>query len=564
MRPIRCCILLALCLLTAGVRAQETPAAGLPSDTLIYVQMDQAHAQQVVKAFTIPPILGMVGPQVQHPFSMLGDVMEIAPERLAQAAPHLQNITMVLSRRHPDDPVFVLTFDDDRWPASLMSEAQEPPDNPAALTTTGGAPWWGVNGRHLFVGPQQDAVATVSRGDFEPLAGNEHFVAAARKAGEAPIWGWANVQEILTMIREDIGPDDQEFEMFVILSGLNDATDLLATVALADDGLVLHASLGLQEDAVGVAALLPEAPATARTLVPAASAAWLAVDWGDPEKFMTGLIEATRRGAARVAPDADFDREVRGEIEEGLQVSLDALARQVGSGAAFHLLARGPHYMVGRADWTSTLAVREPDAFSRTLQRWLDNGVPPAVQQVAGMDVRQWPAAPAFYAVQKPAFVVAGSPRAVASQFTWLRRSERPTPRAPQGAVSLHLKAKDLLVGWADREGTDRRLMDGPSADVERLDEEQVLVAWILGLAGALAPDAELTASLAREGRTVTLDARLNGLPEQSHLGAPVLLLPALIGFQIAGVAEPPAAAEDVMMQQPGAPRPGTRHVLPD
>jgi hypothetical protein len=141
--------------------------------------------------------------------------------------------------------------------------------------------------------------------------------------------------------------------------------------------------------------------------------------------------------------------------------------------------------------------------------------------------------APVFYAVNEPALVVAGSAKAVHRRFQWLGEARRETFQAdaPKGAVALQIRLQDILQGWPREQQPDLPLLDDPADRAERLDDEQIAAGVFLGVASMLLEDTVLRAALAREGRTVSLEARLTGLPELSSPALPLLMMAPVMGF---------------------------------
>jgi len=440
-------IVWAFCMGTAS--AAESPADGIPSDALVYVELAPRAVRHFVPVAALPPVAKLFMPQLIGPFSYIDEALDFPPGTARQAMDHLQGLAFFLNG--PEEPAFVLSFDEAAWPAKLVGDA------PNGLRVFG-RDEVGIlaRGKTLVVGPP-DACQRVAGGDFAPLSGTEPFAAARRKADDAVLWGYVALDNVLKLVRAEM-PDWKrgEFDIGLKVLGLDDAQSAFVAVNVGETSASLEVSVHVKGEPHGILALIPETGLDAAGDLPEGAAAAVALDWGDPVALFGGARDVVLRAATEADPNGQARTELDQKIamiETFLGMPLDDFFALFGSGISGYLKAPHESGMIGREDWVATLRLRNPDGFKTVLDRLItaQTGVaPPPPMNDQGLVVHTLPMAPIVYTMTADGAVVGGGIAAIRRHLTWKGGTAPKTllKEVPRSRAMVRLDTGLLLTSY--------------------------------------------------------------------------------------------------------------------
>jgi len=481
MKALRCLFAVALLIVAApAMAADDDPASVLPANALAVLRLEKAGAQTLLSTFALPPLAKMFAPDMVSPFAYVNALLRLPAGTAEKIAPHVTGaaFTALIDPKNPrrdPDAVFIISFDDARWPRELLAklpEGQLPEGHILAI------------GMHLLICEDAEVAAPLIQGDFLALDASPHYQSARKQAAGSLLWATCSVPPLLKTIRAAMRKHErEEMDAFSNFLGLDHLTYALLTVKGAGTSASVELTVGLDgKPNKTFLALLPTGKIVGAAPAPADAAAKLALNWGDAPRFFGGIHDQIRATMLAIDPDEveEFDEGIA-QVEAAIGVPLDAVFGQLGAGVSAFLLPPDKHGMIGREDWAAVLPLKKSAAFKASLHNAFmavfRGNVPPA-QDVGGLSVRQVvPDAPVFYTVTPDALVVSGSPANV-------KRAVELKKVPTDGLAMLHLNAGRLMANYPQ-----------PVPDTLMLN-----------------------VALTRTAKQLKLAARLDGLPEGKTL----------------------------------------------
>jgi hypothetical protein len=202
-------------------------------------------------------------------------------------------------------------------------------------------------------------------------------------------------------------------------------------------------TLKLAENQGGVLGLLPPVAAQMPALVPAGSSASLALNWGDAGAFLAGLRKLHVGPAGAQGPSVGDQLDA---MTAASGITLDALAAQLGAGAAVFLPAPGADNMISREDVTFVLHLKDAAGFRAGLEtsiKSMGQGLVPATFD--GTEMLQMMMPPAYMKFMDDRLVIGASPGAV---NRYLKAQFPAAGAEPAGALVARLDAGLLMTSY--------------------------------------------------------------------------------------------------------------------
>jgi len=407
-------VMMAMALLSvAAVRDARSAeiAEAVPADVMVYAEMGEEPAQALLSMASLPPVAALVQPQLTDPFGHMDHVLSLPPGTVSRAAPHVTGLGLAVTK----GGVLVLVgFADAAWPDRLLGGLTRDANGLAHL------PDLEIPCRaraDLLLFGSQEALRHVPHYPEDSLARDASYMDARRKAPDASLLAYAAVPALLDALREDM-PDRARdgFDAFTWLSGLDRARYLLARPSATE---ALRLTLSFSDEGATLLQLLPTSPMQAAAEAPADAALSLALHWGDAEAFATILRNLVTQVDALAGHGTGQDPFA--EVEENLGRSLNDFAATLGSGLVVSLGAGADHPMIGRADWTSVLPLRDAAGFRAALDQFALNATGTALSTVLrdGYTLMSLPGLPASLCIEDGVLVVSGSEENVVRHLTW-------------------------------------------------------------------------------------------------------------------------------------------------
>jgi len=456
-----------LCCATCGPALAGEMAQAVPADAIVYVECNAEAAQGLLTIAALPPVAGMVMPEVAGPFSHVDHFLRLPAGTAGKAAPHVIGLAFALVG---EEPLLLLAFDENAWPERLLQGMQRGPDGLAELGDA-----FAVARQNLLLLGTQDSCAAATGAGQGSLAADPAYAAACARAPDAPLRAFAAVPTLLDAMRSNMPSRERDgFDAFTWLSGLDQAQYLVASpgtggglpwlpttdqASAADAGPTAlpetHLTLHFANEGALLLRIIPESPIEAAAEAPADAAMALAVNWGDAAAFVNHVRDfVTQMGAVAGAPQA---QDPIAQIEAALGMSLDEFAATLGSGAVVWFAAGPGTDMIGRQDWAAAMLLRDGPGFRATLDRACQNtmGTPMPAVELEGQSLMQLPRAPAFLKVTDDLLVVSGSAQNLLRYLDWRADAGRVSLLADMGerplAALLRADLGRLLTSYPDR-----------------------------------------------------------------------------------------------------------------
>jgi len=417
MKALCCLVAVALLIVAAPVTAAEgDPASILPQDTMMVMRLEKDAAQGLLSFISIPPVLLMFEPKMVSPFAYLNEALQLAPGTAEKAAAHLTGVSSAVlppSQKNADEPafVFILTFDDARWPQTLL--AKLPPEGRIQNAHLAAI------GKSIVLSEDAGIIATLVAKRFKTLETSPHYLAARKRAAGSSFWITWDFLATLKSARPSMDPETRrKMDRGMKMLGADHLTYILLTGKSDNKNIAVEVSIGMDDRPnMGIIGLLPMDKTLAGTApAPVNAAAALALNWGDAPKFFAGIRKQLRAILQAGGPPGaaeQFDANAA-QVEAMIGVPLDALFGQLGGGVSAFLLPRNKQGMIAREDWAAVLPLKKSAAFQTALTNVLAmmarDAMPPPPQDVDGLAVQAVPGAPVFFTVTADALVVSGSP----------------------------------------------------------------------------------------------------------------------------------------------------------
>ena len=451
-------LVLACSLTPAAAAPSEDPASVLSADAIVYLQADQEIAQLVVRVAAAPPVIKLFMPAATTPYAHVNRLLGVADGRFEAAAPHVRGLAFAMDG---ELPLFLISFDDARWPKQLVSGC-EVDGNGVTVLRVADDVGLAALGNHLVVSAPEGCGRAI-RADYATLATSAPFLAARKSAGDARPWGYVGVQPLLALIRANRPRYDlDEFDAFVAVAGLDHVESAWVRLHEREDGGSLELTLRTDGRNAGVLGLLPDGELGIAREAPDDTAAIVMLDWGDASAVFGGIRDFIVKTAEEMGEENA--REELAEMEAELGITLDQLFGQLGSGAAVYIAPPEKNGMIGREDWVAVLPLDDAQGFKATMDTFFTAamGMPPPPMDYQGISMHQVPGAPVAYAVTDTHLVAGGGPAAIKRYVDWRKAPSwnAPAEKLPHALFKLNVNLGRLLTSYPETEaGADLQII---------------------------------------------------------------------------------------------------------
>ncbi len=449
MRRTACTSLLlsVYCLLALGsvAAAGKDPASVVPRDAVVYGEVSAELLQEGIAIAAAPPVAKVFAPGLQSPFGHYDTVLSLPPGTVEQAVRHVQGVGFGAT---VSGPFLVISFDDARWPRSLLQGGTPMPNGTVTFGDTGvGA---AVRDTFLFVGSTATC-REFALGDYAALATDPNFAEARRRAKDAPVWSYLNVPELLRTVRKTmLESDAEELDTITAALGLDRIGHCLQTLRWGENGGRLELSVGFEGEGAPVLNLLPDTSLDVARFVPEGAAAAVMVNWADATAFFGGardllvqIDNAIGRGEAQMSLAV---------AEQTLGMTLDELFAMLGPGLAVYYPGAAQGQLIARDDWTAVLLLQKPQQFEATLEAVLMNnmGQFPSEHVHQGIPMQRLLMPPVLYKVMDDRIVLGPRPEALKRYLDWASdpQSKPLVAEAPHAIMMIRLDLGLLMRSY--------------------------------------------------------------------------------------------------------------------
>ena len=492
-------LVIALFCFTATAHAVPDPAVAVPSDALFYAEIRGETLQQIVAVAALPPVARLAMPEVNSPFAYLDKLLKLEQGTATEAITHLGGAAF--GGMAEEGPFVVLTFDDEKWPLTLMQSLEK---DESGMVSVGEASM-ACRGPHLFIG-EDDTCELLRSGDFTALSDVPSFARAREDSGDCPLLVYLNVHEALALAREETPPYDRdELEIIALLFDLDHVECATLSAARLPEPGSMALNVYLDGEGAGALSLLPESGLQMAAQLPAETAAACVLNWGPAESFFGGLWDLL----AQMGPMTMRLEPM--EAEWGF--TLKDLYSTLGSGMAVFLPAGAEGGFIGREDITAVLLLKKPAQFKSHLETLLTQGGQMPITPVSyeGVEMQRLMMPPVTYAISEDRMVIGGGPPAVKR---YLEGQSEAAPGAqeapPRGAAMLYLDPGYLLQSYPQTKSggrlicklsrsEDRITLEATGEDMEPEALGRAYLSAYFGMAAMLMPALARARMAARE-----------------------------------------------------------------
>lgn len=448
-------------------------AAVVPSDCVVYAEVSQDKAQELLALAALPPAAGIFLPGLESPFGYLDQVLNLPIGSIQSAAPHLKGVAVAWDG---EIPFLVLSFDEERWPAFVLQGAEKKPDGTASFA--GGEIAAVARDGFLIVGAAHTC-ERLALGDYASLAAQPTFATAREAAAGVPMWAYISAPAVLEAVIEKTGDEQARLlQVFSEVSGLDQAQYITFGVRQKDGGHWLEAAMRFEGEDAALLSLVTESAPEIAADVPEGAAAVLMLNWGDASTFFGGILRLALEMNAAIG-DGSLQAQLA-QTEQNLGLTFNELFAQLGSGLAVYYPQAAPDKLIARQDWTAVLRLKDARGFRDSLTKLTLNtmGMLPPEIDYEGVTMSRLMMPPVAYTILGDRMVLGGNPAAVKRYLDWQSDTVRKTLR---GAVS-----------------------DGPATLIARVDLGRLVYSYPATQSGTKA-----LLSLCREGELVRMTVGL-------------------------------------------------------